>query len=95
MGYEEIYPRGLFIDFVEASSRNYFLEEQKPRDVNTRFFSRILSLIRDINRENRIPREEILVPEMTVNHLKITYLIIKKIFMIEMRHKIICHMEVL
>ena len=52
MGFEEIYPRGIFIDFEESSSRNYlledlvprgmflFLEEHKPRDVNTRFFSR-------------------------------------------------------
>ena len=51
MGFEGIYPRGIFIDFEESSSRNYLLEdfvprelflcleEQKPRDVNTRFFS--------------------------------------------------------
>ena len=52
MGFKEIYPRGIFIYFEESSSRNYFLEEsshrglflfieeQEPRDVNTRFFSR-------------------------------------------------------
>ena len=31
MGFEEIYPRGIFIDFEESSSRNYLLEDLVPR----------------------------------------------------------------
>ena len=72
MGFEEIYPRGLFIDFEEASSRNYFLEvfiprglflflkEPKLRDVKTKFSSRL----------NFTPRERIIKAKMTVNYLK-------------------------
>ena len=104
MGLEEIHPRVLFYDFEEVSPRNYFfeiwvprglflfLEDPKPRDINTRFSSSFFSSRyhpRGINysRWNFAPRESIILSEMTVNCWKIIYLIVKKNLTIKISKK--------